>query len=65
MAPLPLLDLKAAEILERKVVIPPQGDPLFPALDSGLGGIAIGGISVTSEPSKRFAHSAPTMSAGR
>ena len=48
--------------VKRKVVIiPTRRDRLFTALEAGLGDIAIGGISVTSERSKRFDFSTPTM----
>ena len=48
--------------VKRKVVIiPTRRDRLFPALEAGLGDIAIGGITVTSERSARVDFSRPTM----
>lgn len=48
--------------VKRKVVIvPTRRDRLFPALEAGLGDIAIGGITVTGERSKRVDFSTPTM----
>jgi membrane-bound lytic murein transglycosylase MltF len=48
--------------VKRKIVIiPTRRDRLFPALEAGLGDIAIGGITVTSARSKRVDFSTPTM----
>ena len=48
--------------VKRKVVIiPTRRDRLFPALEAGLGDIAIGGITVTSARSKLVDFSTPTM----
>ena len=48
--------------VKRKVVIiPTRRDRLFPALEAGLGDIAIGGITVTSERTKLVDFSRPTM----
>ncbi|HKP30303.1 MAG TPA: transporter substrate-binding domain-containing protein [Gemmatimonadales bacterium] len=48
--------------VKRKVVIvPTRRDRLFPALEAGLGDIAIGGITVSGERSTRVDFSTPTM----